>query len=87
MQYVGPVGSIQVAELDWGNHLQAEVLEPPFDYIVGTDLVCKFASSSTSMDFSIILGYKCGSRVKFIYSLLFADILIFIRSLDFVVYM
>jgi len=39
--HLGPVGSIQVAELDWGNHLQAEVLEPPFDYIVGTDLVYK----------------------------------------------
>ena len=39
--YLGPIGSVEVAELDWGNQEQAEALNPPFDYIVATDVVCK----------------------------------------------
>jgi hypothetical protein len=38
----GPIGSVEVAELDWGNPQQAEALHPPFDYIIGTDVVCDF---------------------------------------------
>lgn len=37
--YAGPIGSVEVAELDWGNQQQAEALKPPFDYIIGTDVV------------------------------------------------
>lgn len=33
------IGSIKVAELDWGNEDHIKALEPPFDYIIGTDVV------------------------------------------------
>ncbi|KAG0589047.1 hypothetical protein M758_2G241000 [Ceratodon purpureus] len=39
--HLGPIGSVEVAELDWGNQQQAEALNPPFDYIIGTDVVYK----------------------------------------------
>ncbi|KAK4763032.1 hypothetical protein SAY86_008800 [Trapa natans] len=32
-------GSIQVAELDWGNSDHIKAVTPPFDYIIGTDIV------------------------------------------------
>ncbi|KAK1289281.1 Thioredoxin-like 3-3 [Acorus calamus] len=32
-------GSITVAELDWGNEDHIKSVEPPFDYIIGTDVV------------------------------------------------
>ncbi|KAG6760679.1 hypothetical protein POTOM_033855 [Populus tomentosa] len=32
-------GSIQVAELDWGNEDHIRAVDPPFDYIIGTDVV------------------------------------------------
>lgn len=32
-------GSIQVAELDWGNEDHIKAVDPPFDYIIGTDVV------------------------------------------------
>ncbi|XP_031286241.1 protein-lysine methyltransferase METTL21D isoform X1 [Pistacia vera] len=32
-------GSIQVAELDWGNDDHIRAVTPPFDYIIGTDVV------------------------------------------------
>ncbi|CAL5333846.1 unnamed protein product [Camellia sinensis] len=32
-------GSIQVAELSWGNVDQIKAVDPPFDYIIGTDVV------------------------------------------------
>ncbi|KAL3652990.1 hypothetical protein CASFOL_002671 [Castilleja foliolosa] len=32
-------GSIQVAELNWGNVDHIRAVEPPFDYIIGTDVV------------------------------------------------
>lgn len=35
----GPVGSLAVAELDWGNKQQIAAVQPPFDYIIGTDVV------------------------------------------------
>lgn len=33
------IGSIQVAELDWGNEDHIRAVGPPFDYIIGTDVV------------------------------------------------
>lgn len=39
MYYVDPIGSIKVAELDWGNEDHIKALEPPFDFIIGTDVV------------------------------------------------
>nr|GMD71268.1 protein N-lysine methyltransferase METTL21A isoform X1 [Ipomoea batatas] len=32
-------GSIKVAELNWGDEDQIKAVEPPFDYIIGTDVV------------------------------------------------
>ncbi|KAK9126634.1 hypothetical protein Scep_015480 [Stephania cephalantha] len=32
-------GSIQVAELDWGNQEHIKAVDPPFDFIIGTDVV------------------------------------------------
>lgn len=32
-------GSIQAAELDWGNETHIKAVGPPFDYIIGTDVV------------------------------------------------
>ncbi|AQK55429.1 uncharacterized protein LOC100280961 [Zea mays] len=33
------IGSITVAELDWGNKEHIKAVEPPFDYIIGTDVI------------------------------------------------
>ncbi|KAG9444329.1 hypothetical protein H6P81_015669 [Aristolochia fimbriata] len=35
----GSFGSINVAELDWGNKEHIQAVDPPFDYIIGTDVV------------------------------------------------
>ncbi|KAF0935420.1 hypothetical protein E2562_032675, partial [Oryza meyeriana var. granulata] len=35
----GSFGSITVAELDWGNKEHIRAVNPPFDYIIGTDVV------------------------------------------------
>ncbi|CAA0178109.1 unnamed protein product [Arabidopsis thaliana] len=32
-------GSLRVAELDWGNEDHITAVEPPFDYVIGTDVV------------------------------------------------
>ena len=32
-------GSIKAAELDWGNENHIQAVDPPFDYIIGTDVV------------------------------------------------
>lgn len=32
-------GSIHVAELSWGNEDHIKTVGPPFDYIIGTDVV------------------------------------------------
>ncbi|CAM6102096.1 unnamed protein product [Calypogeia fissa] len=37
--YLGSIGSVEVAELDWGNDEHIAAVEPPFDYIIGTDVV------------------------------------------------
>lgn len=37
--FVDSIGSINVAELDWGNEDHIKALNPPFDYIIGTDVV------------------------------------------------
>lgn len=35
----GTFGSVTVAELDWGNKEHIKAVDPPFDYIIGTDVV------------------------------------------------
>lgn len=42
MYSVDPIGSINVAELDWGNEDHVKALDPPFDFIIGTDVVSSF---------------------------------------------
>lgn len=37
--FVDSFGSIQVEELDWGNKDHIKAVGPPFDYIIGTDVV------------------------------------------------
>ncbi|XP_038706573.1 uncharacterized protein LOC120002072 isoform X2 [Tripterygium wilfordii] len=37
------IGSIEVAELDWGNEDRIRAVGPPFDYIIGTDVVKVYA--------------------------------------------
>lgn len=37
--FAASFGSIKVAELDWGNKKHIEAVNPPFDYIIGTDIV------------------------------------------------
>ena len=32
-------GSIKVAELDWGNKDHIQAVDPPYDYVIGTDVV------------------------------------------------
>ena len=35
----GTVGNTRVVELEWGNERQIEATGPPFDFIIGTDVV------------------------------------------------
>ncbi|GJN22562.1 hypothetical protein PR202_gb10140 [Eleusine coracana subsp. coracana] len=35
----GSLGSMTVAELDWGNKAHIKAVAPPFDYIIGTDVM------------------------------------------------
>lgn len=39
ISFVASFGSIEVAELDWGNPEHIRAVDPPFDYIIGTDVV------------------------------------------------
>lgn len=39
MFFVESFGSVQVAELSWGNEDHIRAVDPPFNYIIGTDVV------------------------------------------------
>ena len=39
MFFADSFGSIQAAELNWGNESDIRAVGPPFDYIIGTDVV------------------------------------------------
>ena len=39
MFFVDSFGSIQAAELNWGNEGNIRAVGPPFHYIIGTDVV------------------------------------------------
>ncbi|KAH7296633.1 hypothetical protein KP509_26G031500 [Ceratopteris richardii] len=39
--YLGSLGTIEVMELNWGDEDQIKALKPPFDYIIGSDIVYK----------------------------------------------
>lgn len=49
-------GSIQTAELDWGNTDHIRAVDPPFDYIVGTDVVSFVFFSFLFLDLSLVLN-------------------------------
>lgn len=42
--FVDSFGSIKAAELSWGNEDDISAVGPPFDYIIGTDVVCLLSS-------------------------------------------
>ncbi|KAJ4971599.1 hypothetical protein NE237_004698 [Protea cynaroides] len=63
-------GSIQVMELDWGNQEHVKAVDPPFDYIIGTDVVyaehlleplLKTILSLSGPKTTILLGYEIRS--------------------------
>ncbi|XP_057865530.1 uncharacterized protein LOC131073157 isoform X2 [Cryptomeria japonica] len=65
-------GSIQVAELDWGNELHIAAADPPFDYIIATDVVyaerlleplLKTILSLSGPRTTILLGYELRSTI------------------------
>jgi len=65
-------GSIQVAELDWGNQHHIAAVDPPFDYIIGTDIVyvehlleplLKTILSLSGPRTTVLLGYELRSTV------------------------
>lgn len=41
---VDSFGSIEVAELNWGDADHIRAVDPPFDYIIGTDVVSLYNS-------------------------------------------
>ncbi|EFJ17374.1 hypothetical protein SELMODRAFT_114854, partial [Selaginella moellendorffii] len=53
------VGNVSVAELDWGNSCHIAALEPPFDFIIGTDVV--YAAQHLEPLLTTILSL-CGPR-------------------------
>ncbi|CAL4967666.1 unnamed protein product [Urochloa decumbens] len=66
----GSIGSITVAELDWGNKEHIKAVEPPFDYIIGTDVVysehllqplLETITALSSPKTKILLGYEIRS--------------------------
>lgn len=59
----GPVGSVEVAELDWGNQQQAEALNPPFDYIIGTDVV-RFLSAIHHVSFIYSKSTRVSTQIE-----------------------
>ncbi|OAE20267.1 hypothetical protein AXG93_4010s1040 [Marchantia polymorpha subsp. ruderalis] len=54
--YMGSIGKVDVAELDWGNETHITATGPPFDYIIGTDVLgYEFRSSGVRE----LLGQLC----------------------------
>ncbi|KAK9663989.1 hypothetical protein RND81_14G011600 [Saponaria officinalis] len=67
---VDSFGSMKVAELDWGNKDHIQAVNPPFDYVIGTDVVyaehlldplletiCALSGPRTT----VVLGYEIRS--------------------------
>ncbi|XP_043703342.1 protein-lysine methyltransferase METTL21D [Telopea speciosissima] len=63
-------GSVQVMELDWGNQEHIKAVDPPFDYVIGTDVVyaeylleplLKTILSLSGPKTTILLGYEIRS--------------------------
>lgn len=60
ISFVASFGSIEVAELDWGNSDHIRAVDPPFDYIIGTDIV-----SWDSYVLWRLLYYHCSAQYNF----------------------
>lgn len=45
MFFVDTFGSIEAAELSWGDKDHIRAVGPPFDYIIGTDVVSSLSFS------------------------------------------
>ncbi|XP_050206209.1 UPF0665 family protein C23C4.06c isoform X2 [Mercurialis annua] len=58
-------GSIKVEELDWGNDDHIRAVHPPFDYIIGTD-VMGYEIRSTSVHEQMLGMWKRNFEVKII---------------------
>ncbi|KAI3997114.1 hypothetical protein MKX01_008958 [Papaver californicum] len=65
-------GSIKAAELDWGNEKHIQAVEPPFDFIIGTDVVyaehlldplLQTIFSLSGPKTTILLGYEIRNMV------------------------
>ncbi|MCO5591183.1 hypothetical protein L7F22_051976 [Adiantum nelumboides] len=39
--FLGSLGTVEVVELNWGDEMQIKAFKPPFDYIIGSDIVYK----------------------------------------------
>nr|CAN68633.1 hypothetical protein VITISV_029259 [Vitis vinifera] len=58
-------GSVQVAELDWGNEDHIKAVNPPFDFIIGTD-VLGYEIRSTNVHEQMLDMWKQNFEVKII---------------------
>ncbi|AAF79834.1 T6D22.22 [Arabidopsis thaliana] len=56
-------GSLRVAELDWGNEDHITAVEPPFDYVIGTD-VLGYEIRSTVVHEKMLQMWKDNFEVK-----------------------
>ena len=57
----GVLGSTEVAELNWGDTAQIESLNPPFDYIIGADIVtipCSILCLLVKFKFDMIVSFE-----------------------------
>ncbi|KAK9175766.1 hypothetical protein WN944_027775 [Citrus x changshan-huyou] len=59
------LGSIQAVELDWGNEDHIKAVAPPFDYIIGTD-VLGYEIRSTSVHEEMLQMWKSNFNVKLV---------------------
>ncbi|KAJ0605938.1 putative lysine methyltransferase, S-adenosyl-L-methionine-dependent methyltransferase [Helianthus annuus] len=60
---VDSIGSITAAELSWGNDDHIRALDPPFDYIIGTDVI-GYEIRSTNVHEQMIQLWKKHFEVK-----------------------
>ncbi|RVW82816.1 Protein-lysine methyltransferase METTL21D [Vitis vinifera] len=69
-------GSVQVAELDWGNEDHIKAVNPPFDFIIGTDVVslldeilfCKKKKNAVNLPLSLQISLRSHSDALFVYA-------------------
>lgn len=65
MFIIDTFGSISAAELDWGNEDHIKAVGPPFDFIIGTDVVSLndyFRMKHNGASFNSMLSYDLQSK-------------------------